>query len=124
MIEDETTLTDEQGDEVEELINPILIPGESILYELCAGERTQFVITNERFLVIKKKLKTKVTSISWNRVLSWSYSSRSNFRIHSELKFHVAGFEFPFVFKSPRVDMRPMIRKISERIITNGRQDV
>ncbi len=111
--------------ELERLVYPILIPGETISYEL----GTKFVVTNIRLLVIKKNctaLKSTVTSISWPKVISWTYTAaNSSFRAREKVSFTVTEREVPLEFRAPKeVDLQPLARKISEHVYKYGREEM
>ena len=116
------TATDAQASEVEELVGPILIQGESISHAFVVGMRDLFLITSKRFILLDKTgltgKKMKISSYPWSKVASFSYCNSGKIDIDAELYINVQTLPTSILVRFPRkTDLRPIIKSISEHVL-------
>lgn len=108
--------------EVEELVAPVLVAGETITHAYHVGVRDKLVFTSLRFVFIDTKgvtgKRVSTSSYPWKSVSSWETTTAGHIDTNGELCVSVrgqaAGLTFSF---GNTVDMRTIAKIVSEHVL-------
>lgn len=109
--------------EVEQLVGPILVPGETITHAYHVGVRDKLVFTSLRFVFIDTKGVTgkKVTTSSypWKSVNFWETTTAGHVDTNGELLISVRGQPMGLVFSfGNSVNIRTIANIVSAHVLT------
>lgn len=113
---------DADATEVDALIGPILVTGETISHAFVVGARDLLLFSNKRMILIDKTgftgKKMHISSYPWRTILMWSMTNSGKIDLDSELRLQLQGMPMPISFSFPKkTDLKPIVKVISEHIL-------
>lgn len=109
--------------EVEALVAPILIPGETMSHAYHVGTRDKLIFTTLRLVFIDKKgmsgKKVTTSSFPWKSLNSWNTTTAGYLDTNGELAISVRGESFPMAFSfGNTVDIQSVAKIVSRYVLT------